>query len=54
MRAVVEHNRVETAPSCCHSNDFCDANIVLYAVFLRHGMNSATEDGMERHGALGD
>ena len=52
MREVVERNRAETAPGCCHSHDFCDANMVLYEVFLRHGMSPATEEGMERHGAL--
>lgn len=54
MVEVVERNRVETAPSCCHSHDFCDANMVLYEVFLRHGMDPATEEGMELHGALWD
>lgn len=51
MREVVERNRVETAPSCCHTHDFCDTNMVLYE---GHGMDLATEDGMERHGALWD
>ncbi|MBS0499410.1 MAG: hypothetical protein JSR74_03680 [Proteobacteria bacterium] len=39
MQAVVERNRAETAPGACHSHDFCDANMVLYQVFLRHGMD---------------
>lgn len=52
MREVVERNRAETAPGVCHSHDFCDANMVIYAVFLRHGMDPASEKGMERHGAL--
>lgn len=46
MKEVVQRNRVETAPGCCHSHDFCDANMVLYEVFLRHGMDPATEEGM--------
>lgn len=54
MREVVERNRVETAPCCCHSHDFCDANMVLYEVFLRNSMDPATEEGMELHGALWD
>lgn len=54
MRVVVERNRMETSQSCCHTHDFCDANMVLYEVFLRHGMDPATEEGMERHGALWD
>lgn len=54
MREVVERNRADTAPGVCHSHDLCDANMVIYAVFLRHGMDPATEEGMERHGALWD
>lgn len=34
------------APSVCHSHDSCDANMVIYAVFLRHGMGPASEDVM--------
>lgn len=54
MMMVVEHNRVETAPSSCHSHDFCNANMVLYEVFLQHGIDPATEEGIELHGALWD
>lgn len=54
MRELVERNRAETVPEVCHSHDFCDANMVIYAVFLRHGMDPATEEGMERHSALWD
>ena len=45
MREVVERNRVETAPSCCHSHDFRDANMVLYEVVLRHGMTRRPRKG---------
>ncbi len=51
---MVERNRAETGPGVCHSHDFCDANMVVYAVFLRHGMAPASEEGMERQGALRD
>lgn len=54
MRKVVERNRTETTPGICHSHDFCDANMVLYAVFLHHDMDPASEGGMELHGALWD
>lgn len=39
---------METAASCCHSHDFCDADMVFYEVFLRHCMDPATEEGMGR------
>lgn len=54
MRQVVERNRSVTAPGVWHPHDFCDANVVLYEVFLRHGMDAATEDGMKRHRHLWD
>ena len=54
MREVVKRNLAEAAPSVCHSHDFCDANMVISAVFLRHGMDPASEEGMKRHGALWD
>ncbi len=34
------------APGVCHSHDFCDDNMVIYAAFLRHGMDPASEGGM--------
>nr|WP_315186506.1 hypothetical protein [uncultured Albidiferax sp.] len=37
MREIVKRNRRETVPGVCHSHDFCDANVVLYEVFLLHG-----------------
>jgi hypothetical protein len=52
MAEVVECNRIETIRGVCHSHDFCDANMVLYAVFMRHDVDPVSEDGMERHGAL--
>jgi hypothetical protein len=54
VREVVERNRAEAAPRVCHSHDVCDANMAIYAVFLCHGMDPASEEGMERHGALWD
>lgn len=54
MREVFERNRAETAPGVCHSHDFCDANMVLYEVFMRHSIDPVSEEGMERHGALWD
>lgn len=44
MRQVVERNDTETDPGVCHSHDFCDANIVLHEVFMRHGIDSTKED----------
>ena len=43
MQAVVDCNHAETAPGTCHSPDFCGANMVLYEVLLRHGMDPAAE-----------
>ena len=54
MGEVVSRNRAGTSQSVCYSHDFCDANMILYEVFIRHGMDPATDDGMERHGALWD
>ena len=54
MQAVVERNRAETVPGAGHSHDFCDANMVLYEVFLRHGMDPAAEGGMDLCRALWD
>jgi len=52
IQAVVERNRAETLAGVCHSHDFCYANVVIYEVFLRHGMDPAAEGGMEHYGAL--
>lgn len=54
MREVVARNRSETAPGICHSHDFCDANMVLYEVFMKYGMDPADEGGMDRWGDLWD
>ena len=54
MRAVVERNRAETALGACSSHDFCDANMVLYEVFLQQGMDPAAEGDMDRYSALWD
>ena len=54
MVEVVQRNRAETHPNICHSHDFCDANMFLHEVFMRHGMDPADEDGMERWGVLWD
>ena len=52
MENVVSLNAAEANPNVCHSHDFCDANIVLNDVFLRHGMDAADEGGMDRWGDL--
>lgn len=54
MQAVVERNRAETLAGVCHSRDSCDANVVIYEVFLRHGKDPAAEGGMHHYGALWD
>ena len=51
MQVDVEHNRAETAPGECHSRD---ADMVLYEVFLRHGMDPAAEGVMDLYRALWD
>lgn len=54
MIEVVLRNRAETSPNICHSHDFCDANMFLYDVFMKYGMDPAEEGGMERWGDLWD
>ena len=54
MREVVERNRTEAVPGICHSHDFCDANMFLYDVFMKYGMNPAAEGGMDKWGELWD
>lgn len=39
VQETAERKHAETAPSVCHSHDLCDANMVIYAIFLRHGMD---------------
>jgi hypothetical protein len=34
----------------CHSHDFCDANMAMHEVFMRHGMNVTEEMGTGRFG----
>jgi hypothetical protein len=48
MSEVVERNRNEEDISVCHSHDFCDANVVLYDVFKRYGMDVATHRGLSK------
>lgn len=48
MREVVARNTAETNPNVCHSHDFCDANMVLEAVFKRHDMSIEQEGGLDR------
>ena len=45
---VVERNKNETDPHICHSHDFCDANMFLYDVFKKYGMDPAAEGGMKK------
>lgn len=45
---VIERNRNEEDISVCHSHDFCDANMVLYKVFKKYGMDVATQRGLQK------
>ena len=54
MKTVIRRNRKQHCPNICHSHDFCDTNIVLHQVFLRHGMDAADEGGLDRWGDLWD
>ena len=54
MVDVVRRNLAETSPGICHSHDFCDANMFLYDVFMKYGMNPVEEGGMDRWGDLWD
>ena len=54
MAEVVRRNRAEASPGICHSHDFCDANMFLYDVFMKYGMNPVEEGGMDRWGDLWD
>lgn len=54
MVEVVRRNLVEASARICHSHDFCDANMFLYDVFIKYGMNPVEEDGMDRWGDLWD
>ena len=54
MVELVRRNRGETIPNICHSHDFCDANMVLHGVFMRHGMDITDEGGRERWGSIWD
>jgi len=54
MMDLVWKNRTETSPGICHSHDYCDANMVLHEVFLKHGMDIADEGGRERWGGAWD
>jgi hypothetical protein len=52
MVEIVLRNRSETYPNICHSHDFCDANMFLHEVFMKHGMDPADEGRMDRWGEL--
>jgi len=54
MAEVVRLNRAEHSPGVCHSHDFCDANMVLYEVFMQYGMNPVAGGGLDRWGDLWD
>jgi hypothetical protein len=43
-KKVVELNAAETT-SCCHSHDYCDANMVMHATFVEHKLVT-DEDGI--------
>ena len=52
MREVVERNRLEMTLGVCHSHDFCDANMVLYEAFLRHGLDPLSDECSTKHNPL--
>lgn len=52
MEQVLALNALEMNPNVCHSHDFCDANMVLNEVFVRHGMDATEDGGMGRWGDL--
>jgi hypothetical protein len=54
IHEIVERNHGETNPRICHTHDFCDANVVLFDVFMKYGMNIAEEGGRDRWGQLWD
>lgn len=54
MVEIIRRNLAETLPGICHSHDFCDANMFLYDVFMKYGMNPVEEGGMDRWGNLWD
>ncbi|WP_313952526.1 hypothetical protein [Accumulibacter sp.] len=49
IKKVVSRNRDEDEPNICHSHDFCDANMALHDVFMKHGMDVTAEGGVSRH-----
>lgn len=54
MAEVVRLNDAEKSTGICHSHDYCDANIFLYEVFMKYGMNPVEDGGLELWGALWD
>ncbi|MDP2828662.1 MAG: hypothetical protein Q8O37_08650 [Sulfuricellaceae bacterium] len=50
MEEVVRRNEGEDDLNICHSHDFCDANMALHEVFMRHGMDVTDEQGASRFG----
>jgi len=54
MNDLVKKNQSEKIPGICHSHDYCDANMVLHKVFMKHGMDIADEGGRERWGEMWD
>lgn len=50
MAEVVRRNEGENDPRICHTHDFCDANMAMHEVFMRHGMDVTDEGGVSRFG----
>lgn len=48
MSEVVERNKNETDPHIGHSHDFCDANMFLYDVFKKYGMDPRSQGRHEK------
>lgn len=46
MSEVVERNENEIDSHICHSHEFSDANVLLYDVFKKCGMDPAAKGGM--------
>ena len=50
MSEVLSLNESEEDKSICHSHDFCDANMAMHEVFMRHGMDVTSEHGVSNFG----
>lgn len=44
LTLVRERNRAETSAGVCHTHDFCDANMLMYAAFVKCGLAKDVAD----------